>query len=400
MFGIVFVVLGSFGASLGNTGGLLENPEFVSNLGKIVANVGVGGALSRGAQKPADDWSAAVGALSNYITGKDAFSVDSMLDYLPVLVSSLTGGHLHYEDKELEDEEEHHEFEHAPFWPPYLEAFKAYWEHFKSSELGEALWSSSHLGSLLRTFVDKDGYFQIDRIFDSMEDHTFRRRWISSLTSFAAEWIKHLAHPATMRRYMNTAQFIGNSFLQSQGYSKAALFDPNRPAASLSILLNAIFKRHFGLQINSGRYIKPAVAYAEDLLRLGERKGMSVSSLSSKDIERKLAESLNEEVIEPLLRVWRAYRYSIKHPRCDRYLICTVSQIMPADNARTGLKPGIKKLTSLVASWFLSRRTGTPFWKFYYAATENYVCEKKFPVDCKGFHEEEEAAGAYRHNEL
>lgn len=73
MFGIVFVVLGSFGASLGNTGGLLENPEFVSNLGRIVANVGGGGALSRGAQKPADDWSAAVGALSNYITGKDAF---------------------------------------------------------------------------------------------------------------------------------------------------------------------------------------------------------------------------------------------------------------------------------------------------------------------------------------
>lgn len=58
-------------------------------------------------------------------------------------------------------------------------------------------------------------------------------------------------------------QFIGNGFLKAQGYSKAVLFDPARPAESLSLLANAVFKRQFGLKVNSSTYIKPAVAYIQ-----------------------------------------------------------------------------------------------------------------------------------------
>lgn len=58
-------------------------------------------------------------------------------------------------------------------------------------------------------------------------------------------------------------QLMGNGFLQSQGYSKAVMFDPARPAESLSSLANAVFKRQFGLKINSEVYIKPAVTYVQ-----------------------------------------------------------------------------------------------------------------------------------------
>jgi hypothetical protein len=64
-------------------------------------------------------------------------------------------------------------------------------------------------------------------------------------------------------RYLATIQFVGNGFLKAQGYSKAALFDPARPSESLSMMVNAIFKRQFGLKVNSAIYIKPAVSYIQ-----------------------------------------------------------------------------------------------------------------------------------------
>lgn len=64
-------------------------------------------------------------------------------------------------------------------------------------------------------------------------------------------------------RYLSTTQFIMNGFLKSQGYSKAAQFDPARPAESLSFLADAVFKRQFGLKVNSATYIKPAIAYLQ-----------------------------------------------------------------------------------------------------------------------------------------
>jgi len=54
-----------------------------------------------------------------------------------------------------------------------------------------------------------------------------------------------------------------NGFLKSQGYSKAAQFDSARPAESLSFLADAVFKRQFGLKVNSATYIKPAIAYLQ-----------------------------------------------------------------------------------------------------------------------------------------
>lgn len=64
-------------------------------------------------------------------------------------------------------------------------------------------------------------------------------------------------------RYLSTTQFIMNGFLKSQGYSKAAQFDSARPAESLSFLADAVFKRQFGLKVNSATYIKPAIAYLQ-----------------------------------------------------------------------------------------------------------------------------------------
>ncbi|XP_075228777.1 uncharacterized protein LOC142328711 isoform X2 [Lycorma delicatula] len=323
-------------------------------------------------------------------------AMEGLLNLLPLLANT---GHMHHDDPELENEEEHRRHQQATsMFPPFLTNL---WEHFITSELGRTLWTNSGLGTTLQLFQDREGNFQMDRIFQSLENNTFRRRWVRSLTGFVAEWIKHVADPATLKRYMSTAQFVGNGFLKAQGYSKAVLFDPSRPAESLSLMVNAVFKRNFGLKINSATYIKPAVAYIQEVFQLGQSKGLSLSFLSSKDIESKLSETVNNEIIEPVLRVWRAYRYAIRVPQCDRYLICTLNQYQPGTEGPAGLKPGITKLASLISSWFLSGHTGTPFWKLYNAAVEEHKCQVKYPVDCSQFHEEDiKATTEYMHNEL
>ncbi|KAL1137863.1 hypothetical protein AAG570_009559 [Ranatra chinensis] len=126
----------------------------------------------------------------------------------------------------------------------------------------------------------------------------------------------------------------------------------------------------------------------------------SVSQLSAREIEDKLSEMLNNEVIESVLRVWRAHKYAISHPQCDKYLICHINSNQSLQS-KSALKAGITKVSSLVSSWFLSGNTGTSFLELYNAAMENYNCEKIFPADCTGFNEEDmRITTEYAHNEL
>lgn len=81
---------------------------------------------------------------------------------------------------------------------------------------------------------DENGRIQWEKIMESFENPTLRRRWISSLTNYVAEWMSHISDPSTQQRYLSTAQFVGNSFLKSQGYPKSVMFEPGRPVESLS----------------------------------------------------------------------------------------------------------------------------------------------------------------------
>lgn len=138
---------------------------------------------------------------SNAAAGGQGSSLEGFMNVLPALVNAFSGGHKHSDDPDQEDREEHERHARAStFLPPFLSSAYVYWEHFKNSELGNTLWKNSGLGTMLRLFVDKDGHFQVDRIFESMENASFRRRWVRSLTSFVAEWIKHVSDPSTQAR--------------------------------------------------------------------------------------------------------------------------------------------------------------------------------------------------------
>jgi len=84
------------------------------------------------------------------------------------------------------------------------------------------------------------------------------------------------------------------------------------------------------------------------VFRLGQSKGLSLQHLTSKEIEEKLSELLNHELIDPILRVWRVYRFVGKKPECDRYLVCSINRKGQYPDSKTGLKPGVTKLSRYV----------------------------------------------------
>lgn len=157
-------------------------------------------------QNAGPDWGSILGLATNLISSmndknsESGGALEGLLNLLPMLTNSAPTGHVHFADNELEDKSEHNRYQKASYTPPFMHFVYEYWEHFKQSEFGETVWRKSGLEGIFQLFVDKDGYFQVDRIFESMENASFRRKWIKSLSSFVGEWIRHVSDPATQAR--------------------------------------------------------------------------------------------------------------------------------------------------------------------------------------------------------
>ncbi|XP_061392407.1 uncharacterized protein LOC133327889 [Musca vetustissima] len=320
----------------------------------------------------------------------------SLLPLVMQAVSSFAG-------PEGQHTQEKHK-DHAWVLPPFLEHLHVLLDHFSNSELADALYEKSGVNKILKGFKGRDGKVDYDKLFESLNNQSFRRRWIKSATLYLADWASYLANPEVYLKYFQTAQFMFNGFLKSQGYPKSTFFDPNRPSETISNLLDHVAKHHLNVKIDSRQYVKPAVGYAKDLLQLGQARGLL--QFNATEISDKLTDTINLEVIEPVLKVHRAYRYITKQPQCDRYVLCQLNDAeqYSAEESRgliSGVSPKIIKVGSMGAAFFISTETGTPFWTLFSVITSASNCEVKYPVDCSGFHEgEARVTTEYIHNEL
>lgn len=66
------------------------------------------------------------------------------------------------------------------------------------------------------------------------------------------------------------------------------------------------------------------------------------------EVENKVADTVNNELIEPALAVWSAYRFAKQRKSCDRYVLCAVNhpKLMTHKEKtdETPLRPGVTKL--------------------------------------------------------
>ena len=85
-----------------------------------------------------------------------------------------------------------------------------------------------------------------------------------------------------------------NGFLKAQGYPKSTFFDQNRPSETISNLLDHVAKYHLNVKIDSRAYVKPAVSYTKELMKLGQARGLL--QFNATDLSEKLTDTLNLEV--------------------------------------------------------------------------------------------------------
>ncbi|XP_065371215.1 uncharacterized protein LOC135963335 [Calliphora vicina] len=324
---------------------------------------------------------------------------NGLMSLLPLVMQAVSS----FAGPEGQHTQEKHR-DHAWVLPPFLEHLHVLWDHFSNSELADALYEKSGVNKIMKGFKSRDGKLDYDKLFESLNNQSFRRRWIKSATLYLADWASYLANPEVYLKYFQTAQLMFNGFLKSQGYPKTTFFDPSRPSETISNLMDHVAKHHLNVKIDSRQYVKPAVGYAKDLMKLGQARG--VLQFNATDISDKLTDTLNLEVIEPVLKVHRAYRYVTKQPHCDRYVLCQLNDAeqYSAEESRgliSGVSPKIVKVGSMGAAFFISTETGTPFWTLFSVITTASNCEVKYPVDCSGFHEgEAKVTTEYIHNEL
>ena len=96
-------------------------------------------------------------------------------------------------------------------------------------------------------------------------------------------------------RYFSTAQRLVNGFLKSNNYPKTTFIDIDRPSETFSNLIDYTAKRHLQVKVHSMQYIKPAIIYVQDLLKLGKARGL-LQQFNATEISDKLTDTLNLEV--------------------------------------------------------------------------------------------------------
>ncbi|XP_074106504.1 uncharacterized protein LOC141532178 isoform X1 [Cotesia typhae] len=395
-FGQILTGLGNLMAgSSGNQNSKNQGGFDLSMLGPVLQMVASSAGISNNNQQAKKmgsdneegngfDFEGMLNMASMFMGSRENGNAEGIMGLLPMILENLNSG-----ESSNDHQKKYDHSAHSWYMPPILENAHILWDHFRNSELGQTLWKNSGLAHIVGSMSDSEGHIMYERILESFENPSARRRWIRSLTNFVAEWFSHISDPDIQTRYMTTAQFVVNSFLKSQGFPKSAVFDQTRPAESLTRMINAGAKRYVNMNIDSAKYIRPAVAYVQDLIKLASEKGFIMSRVNAHELSNRLSDTINNDIVAPILKTYRAYKWALKSPKCATHILCVINQKQSDDNNKSVLRETIIKLSSFPAAWAISTKTNVSFWTLYGAIRENDQCFDKYPVDCNDFHEEE-----------
>lgn len=147
------------------------------------------------AQEEGFDMSTLLNIASTFMGQQNQQAQNSPMEFLPLLLNTLSS----FNGPEANERAHKHE-SHSSFLPPVIEKLHIYWDHFINSDLGRAIWENTGLSDMTKYFMDKEGNVDFEIVLKSLENHSFRRRWIKSATAYMTEWIVHLANPEVQQR--------------------------------------------------------------------------------------------------------------------------------------------------------------------------------------------------------
>jgi hypothetical protein len=99
----------------------------------------------------------------------------------------------------------------------------------------------------------------------------------------------------SIHSYFATGQLMLNGFLQSQGFPKNTHFDVQKPSETISNMINHAVKKNLMVDIDAKPYVKPAVGYIKDVLKLGKSREY-LQKMNTTELSTKLTDTLNLEV--------------------------------------------------------------------------------------------------------
>lgn len=80
-------------------------------------------------------------------------------------------------------------------------------------------------------------------------------------------------------------------------------------------------------------------------------------------------------MIEPFLKVFRAYRFASKFTECDKYVLCKINAHNSEETLHlTGFKDTVMKVGSIGAAWVIANQNGTPFRTIINVIMESHKC--------------------------
>ncbi|XP_021712281.1 uncharacterized protein LOC110680812 [Aedes aegypti] len=123
------------------------------------------------------------------------FNGDTIANLLPLAVQAFQS----FSGPDMEKTQEKHK-DHSWVLPPFLEHIHVMWDQFTQSELAQALWTKIGLDTVFKGFVGRDGKLDYDKLFATLQNQSFRRRWIKAATIYLADWANYIANPEVYQR--------------------------------------------------------------------------------------------------------------------------------------------------------------------------------------------------------
>lgn len=121
-------------------------------------------------------------------------TTENFMDYLPQIVSTVNS----FVGPEAKEREMGHA-DHAWMMPPPVEKIHILFDHFAHSELGRALWRIIGAEKFFQIF-SKDGKFDFAKLFEKLENQSFRRHWIKIWTQKITDILALIGDPKTHQK--------------------------------------------------------------------------------------------------------------------------------------------------------------------------------------------------------
>lgn len=321
-------------------------------------------------------------------------NLENIVGYLPTIISTFNS----FTGPEAEQREKMHK-DHEKMLPPFIEYLHLIWDHFTSSQLYKSFINNYDFAKYVQLITNDKNEIDYEKLLILLENRSYREYWINTVADKINSFVNYVSDRDLQNQIMESFVFMINSILKSQQYPLNLNLDLNNKVDSISNLINYFINKNFNYKVDAKVYVKPSMKYLEEMMASGRHKAYF---FGSSDFTKSLSEILNNEIIEPIVRVYRASKFIKERPKCTFYVLCTINQ----PNARERIHlPGVKlvltKGSSIAASWFISRSTQYSFMTLYNVVMADKNCKLRYLEECAEFHEREyQYSNANVHNEL